>query len=450
MILIENAIIIKDPLGGEFSTQESVVVDSGEILTSGEPLTLRTRYPQAERLDADGCLLLPGLIDAHTHLYAALTVGMPGPSRPPQNIPEVLESVWWRWDKALREEDNYLSAIAGSIQSLRSGITTILDHHASPLAVKDSLSRVAAGIDAVGLRACLAYEVSDRDGPASRDQGIAENCRFQREVELRKDHRIRSLFGLHAVFSLSDETLRRCAEAAADLGTGCHMHMAEHRTEVEKFSASHSTSIAQYLNELGILGPKTILAHTVHIKPDDIRLLKSTQTFNVHNPVSNMSNGVGAARVVEMIQAGQPVGLGSDGFYDLPAELSTCRLLQTSSCANPSAFSGTQALSLVYDHNARFAERIFGRRFGKIMPGYVSDLILLDYEPFSPILPENLSSHILAALMSGQVRSAIVGGEVVMQAGKVTKVDESEVRSRCRVSAGQIWDRFLTSQPKFN
>jgi cytosine/adenosine deaminase-related metal-dependent hydrolase len=356
-----------------------------------------------------------------------------------------LNSIWWRWDKSLRGEDNYLSAIVGSIQSIRNGITTILDHHASPLAVGDSLSQVAAGVEAVGLRACLSYEVSDRDGPLSRDQGIAENCRFHHEVEQRKDNRLKNLFGMHAVFSLSDETLRTCSEAATDLGIGCHMHAAEHRTEVEKFGLTHRVNIMQYLDSVGILGPKTLLAHTVHIGSDDIRLLRSTGTFNVHNPVSNMNNGVGAAQILEMIKEHQPVGLGSDGFYDLPNELLTCRLLQNHSRLNPSAFSDLLALRLLYDHNSQFAESIFGCRFGKIEPGYGSDLILVAYEPFTPIHSENLASHIIAALMSGQIQSVFIDGEIVMQNGEMTKVDEAEIQARSRICARQIWDRYQTT-----
>lgn len=441
-ILIDNATVINDPLSGSFTTGQSVAVDGTDIQAIGSAPELRQAFPGAERIDGTGCFLLPGLIDAHTHLYAALTTGMPAPAQSPHNFPEILQRVWWRWDKALQDEDVYLSAVVGSIASIRSGITTILDHHASPRAVPGSLSRVADGVKQVGVRACLAYEVSDRDGPESRDQGIAENIRFSQEVSKRPDNLFKSLFGIHAVFTVSDETLSKCAEAAADLQIGCHMHVAEHKTEVLPFVQSHGKSIVEYLAEVGLLGPGTLLAHTVHLDRSDIERLVSTGTFNVHNPKSNMGNGVGIAPLIEMLELGQPVGIGSDGFYDIPQEIVTAKLLQTCARGDPSAFSDSLALRLAFDHNVRFADRIFGARLGKIAPQYAADLVLTTYEPSTLVLPDNLTSHVLAAINGGGVKTVLVNGRIVMKDGAILGIDEAEVTRKANVSASQVWSRL--------
>ena len=174
--LIENAAVISDPLGNEMLTGKSVAIDGAQIAAIDSVDSLRERYPQATRIDARGHLMLPGLIDGHTHLYAALTAGMPSSGEAPRNFPQVLRKVWWRWDKALRDQDNYQSGLIGAAASLHSGITTFFDHHASPHAVPDSLSHVSAGVERVGARACLAYEVSDRDG---RRFALRRNCREQ-------------------------------------------------------------------------------------------------------------------------------------------------------------------------------------------------------------------------------------------------------------------------------
>jgi len=441
-ILIENATVVTDPLADEFLRAQSVAVEEEEIKAVGPSAELKVDYPQAYLLDGTGSLLLPGLIDGHTHLYAALTLGMPAVDKPPHNFPQVLRRIWWRWDKALRDADIYLSAIVGSIASLRSGITTILDHHASPMAVPDSLSRVAAGVEECGLRACLAYEVSDRDGPISCDQGIAENRRFIAETKSRKGNLIRGLFGLHAVFSLSDRTVQRCAEEAMELGVGCHLHMGEHLPEVRKFAKEHEQSIAQFLAEIGVLGPTTLVAHTVHVDRAAIETLKATGTFNVHNPKSNMSNGVGIAPVADMIAMGQPVGLGSDGFYDIPQEMVAASLLQTLSSRDPSAFSGRMALKLVYDHNVRFAEQLFGCRLGKVAPGYAADLILVPYDPPTPIDRDNLANHLLTALNRERVKTVLVNGRLVMRDGEVLGVDEAQVMAQARSQAAKLWGRL--------
>jgi len=441
-ILIENAIVITDPIKDEFLHSHSVYVRGSEITNVGKTEELRSEYPNAERIDGSGMMLLPGLIDCHTHLYAALTLGMPSIGEPPQNFPQILSRIWWRWDKALRDEDLEISAIVGCIASMRNGITTIVDHHASPSAVQDSLSHLAAGVDKCGLRACFAYEVSDRDGEDSKEQGINENRRFILEMGKEGDGRTCGLFGLHAVFSLSDETLRQCAEVSEELGVGCHLHVAEHRPEVEKFAETHSEGIVQFLVKIGILKPKSIAAHTVHLDEESIQALVQSGAFNVHNPKSNMGNGVGIARVGEMIAAGQPVCLGSDGFYNVPQEMEIARLLQILEAGNPSAFSGELALRMAYDHGSRLAHALFNRDFGKIVEGYVADIILVAYDPPTPVLKENLTSHIRAALNSRAVDTLMVAGRVLMRGGELLGVEEKEVFANARPRAKSIWNRL--------
>jgi putative selenium metabolism protein SsnA len=441
-ILIENATVVFDPVAGKVADGAAVVVEGAKIADVGSADDLARRYANAERLDGSGALLLPGLIDAHTHLYGALSHGMPTTGDPPHDFPQILERVWWRFDKSLRDDDVTVSAVVGSIASLRNGITTILDHHASPLAVPNSLSRLAEGVGQVGLRACLAYEVSDRDGSESRERGIAENRRFIQETQAADDPLLKGLFGLHAVFSLSDETLRRCAEESADLNVGCHMHMAEHKPEVVKFAQNHDQSIAEFLAEVGILGSKTVVAHTVHVDRDDILVLKESGTFNVHNPKSNMGNAVGISPVAEMMILGQPVGLGSDGFYDIPQEIIAAALLQTLGSGDPSSFSNQMALQMAYDHNVRFAEQVFGCQLGKISSGYAADLILVPYDPSTPLGKRNLTSHIISALSGGRVKTALVNGKLLLKDGDILGVDEERVMTKAREQAEQIWARL--------
>jgi putative selenium metabolism protein SsnA len=440
-LVIRNATVVSDPLSGAFTPNCNVIIEGGEIVSVSRDAPGRASRG-ATRLDGSGMLLLPGLIDAHTHLYASLTLGMPGKGKPPRSFPEVLRRVWWKWDKLLKHEDVYVSALVGCLASIRNGITTIVDHHASPSAIADSLSWVAAGAEACGLRACLAYEVTDRGGKRRRDEGIRENRRFLKDVRSGGSDLLRGLFGMHAVFSLSDESLRRCADEANDLGVGCHMHVAEHSLEVERFAEDHPEGIFKFLSRIGVLGPTTLLAHTVHLSRRDVRDLIRTGTFNVHNPLSNMGNGVGIAPIAEMLALGQPVGLGSDGFYDIPREMVIARSLQTLGERNPSGFSDEDSLRLVYDHNARFVGRLYGHRFGKVAPGYTADLILLDYEPATPLNRHNCASHILAALGGGTVDTSIIAGRVVMRGREIQTVDEQKTLAKARGVAQGIWDRL--------
>ena len=442
-ILIENAQIIQNPLNPILNPDYGVLIENNSITEVGSVRELCNRFPDAKHFDGRGQLVLPGLIDAHTHMYSALTSCMPLHEENPQIFHEVLTRLWWKFDKALiDEEDIAVSTLIGSIASLKSGITTIIDHHSSPNCVSNSLDLIAENTRKCGLRSCLAYETSDRDGSDICNEAIKENIRFIKSTKSDDWTMLQGLFGLHAVYSLSDSTLRNCAYLSKELDAGFHMHMAEHNKEVEQFSQTHKQSIPEFLFETGILGPKTVLAHTVHINSDDIEILKDTKTNNVHNPHSNMSNGVGTAPIVDMLKAGQPVGLGSDGFYDLPKEMIYAKLLQTMKYGNPSTFSDQMALTLVYDHNVQIAEKIFGCHLGKIAPGYKADIIFIDYHPFTPVIKSNLTSHIFSALVSGQVQNVLINGQFAVKDGLVTGVDEEKIRNQSIEVADRIWKRM--------
>ena len=184
-----------------------------------------------EVIDARGGLVLPGLVCAHTHFYGAFARGMSLPGEPAADFPQILERLWWRLDKLLQPEDITASALVFLCDAIRHGTTTVIDHHASPHAIDGSLDMIADAVLQAGVRACLSYEVSDRDGMALSRAGLAENERFARRVPRGTTHRgagmLAASVGLHASFTLSDESLQSAAGLARDLGLGCHVHVAE-------------------------------------------------------------------------------------------------------------------------------------------------------------------------------------------------------------------------------
>ena len=343
-IVIKNGLIVTDPVAGEFQ-RGSLLLDGGRVTAVGQQISAEG----VDALDARGCWVLPGLVDAHTHLYGALAAGMPLKADPPQNFPQVLERIWWRLDKALLAEDVRYSGYVGGIASLLAGITTIFDHHASPGCSVGSLNILAEVVQSLGVRASLAYEVSDRDGPVSCDEGIRENYDFFLRCQRENDPMLKAHFGIHAVFSVSDATIRRCADIGRELGAGFHLHVVEHKIELDKFRVEHGgQGVVEFLDQEGILGPRTVAAHTVHVAPADAERLAWTGTFTVHNPKSNMGNGVGVSPVSMLAQHGVVTCLGSDGYYDMPQQLLTAPLLQNLGHSNPSAFGGGDALKMVY------------------------------------------------------------------------------------------------------
>jgi len=221
-IVLHNAILVDlDPLGAEVA---ELRIDDDRIVERAASVR---REHGDQVVDCGGAVVLPGLVNGHTHLYSALAVGMPPPPTPPGNFLEILKFVWWRLDQALDAESIEMSARVGALEALRCGTTTLIDHHASPNGIDGSLDLVQRGIADVGLRGVLCYETTDRHGREGREAGLAENRRFLRKTTETKTSQFRGLVGAHASFTLEDESLGQLGELARQWNTGVHIHVAE-------------------------------------------------------------------------------------------------------------------------------------------------------------------------------------------------------------------------------
>ena len=399
---------------------------------------MRQRYPAAQFLDARGRLIMPGLINTHMHLYSTFARGMALKDSAPGNFVEILERLWWRLDKVLTLEDVYLSAMVAMIDCIKNGTTTIFDHHSSPGAIAGSCSRIAEAAHQTGLRSCLCYEVTDRDGTEVTDQSIEENRAFLESCRQSRDKLIRGLFGLHASFTLSDQTLARCTRAAAELDAGFHVHVAEAESDVTQCRREHGKRVVERFHDLGILGPKTIAAHCVHVNDREIDLLQSSQTNVIHNPESNMGNAVGCAPVLKMMGRGVRVGLGSDGYTcDMFESLKVANLLHKHQIGQPGA-RWAEPPAMLFDQNADMASACFGRPIGKLIPGAFADIIVVDYDPPTPCHDSNLNSHILFGISGRAVQTTIVGGRILMQDRELVGIDEHEIMAKAQSRGSKV------------
>ena len=225
MLVTNGSLLTFDP-ENPFIESGALRINEGRILDMGGTGDVK-ESPGEEVLDAEGRLVLPGLIDAHTHLYSGFARGIALKEEPPATFVEILERLWWRLDRALEIEDVRLSALVTIVGYIRNGTTTFIDHHASPSAIEGSLGAIAEVCLQSGLRSVLCYEVTDRNGKDEMKAGIEENVRFLNEVRGRKDARLGGLFGLHAPLTLSDESLQACLEAGRKVGSdvGFHVHV---------------------------------------------------------------------------------------------------------------------------------------------------------------------------------------------------------------------------------
>src|SRR6266571_508840 len=357
--LIGNGTVVTLGSDNQLIEQGAVLVQGSRIGAIGSDTALRRQYPDAQYVDANAGLIMPGFLCTHTHFYGAFARGMAIPGEPPRNFPEILERLWWRLDKLLTLEDTRASAEMFLADAIRNGTTCVVDHHASPNAIEGSLDVIAAAVEQAGIRACLAYEVSDRDGPAVIDGGIRENERFIRSLRAERKQQaeagmIAASYGLHASFTLSPATLERCAAGGADLGVGFHIHVAEDSSDENDSMTRYGMRVVDRLEANHILGPRSIAAHCVRVNSIEMGRLAETHTNSVHNPRSNMNNAVGRAPVEEMVQAGINVGLGNDGFsMNMMQEMKAAYLLHKLALSDPRVMPGELVLNMAFQHNAR-------------------------------------------------------------------------------------------------
>jgi putative selenium metabolism protein SsnA len=421
-VILAGATVVTslDPVRVE---RKDVHVRGGEVAAGGG----------GERRDCSGCLVVPGNVCAHTHLYSALARGMPYGLEPPQNFVQILQRVWWRLDRALDEELVRSSALVGGMEALLSGTTTLVDHHASPNAIDGSLDVIEEALGSLGVRSVLCYETSDRDGPERALAGVEENRRFLERVRRERPTLARALVGAHASFTLSDETLAACAE----LGAGLHVHAAEDSADEGDSLAGFGLRVVARLDAAGALDEHTLLAHGVHLDDDELELVRGANASLAHNARSNMNNSVGRARVGAM---GQRVALGTDGIgSDMFEESRTAyfRLREDD-------------LGVGIDWPlARLAEgaRLAGRSFdepllGTLEPGAPADLVVLDYAAPVPVDESTLAGHWVFGLASRHVRDVMVAGDWVVLDRLLARADQQEIAAEAAEQARRLWARL--------
>ena len=371
-LVINGRLITRDEGGKGYYEHGAVAYEGTTITEVGEESVLRAKYPQANLIDAKGGVIMPAFINAHTHIYSALARGLSIVGNNPTNFYEVLDGTWWAIDRKLTLAGTRASATALYMDSIKQGVTTIFDHHASYGEIPGTLHTIAEESKRLGLRSCLCYEVSDRDGEEKCLQAIQENADFITECERNRDPMLAAMFGGHALFTISDKTFDRMV-AANNGRTGYHIHVSEGMNDVYDSLQNYGRRPVQRLQDHGILGEKTILGHCIHVNTAEMEIIKETGTMVVNNPESNMGNAIGICPVLPAAQAGHPAGHGHRRLYQrhagipeggpvLPAEPERC-LPNVGWC---------EVTDMLFRNNAKIGEKYFpdaaggaeGRRCG--------------------------------------------------------------------------------------
>ncbi|MCM2266831.1 MAG: putative aminohydrolase SsnA [Elusimicrobiales bacterium] len=437
-ILIKNGIIATLGEKNKVLAGHALLIEDGLIKKIGPQKNFKGKYSKV--LDAAGKLVLPGFINAHMHFYSTFARGL-GKADPSRNFVEILNNLWWRLDKKLTNADSYYSAVIPLINAIRKGTTTLIDHHASPFAITGSLAAVEKAVRETGLRACLCYEVSDRDGKEKAKEGLDENTAFLANAAAAGDNVIKAMFGLHASFTLSDETLEEAAYRGHKLGAGFHIHTAESQADQLHCESHHKIRVVERLRDYGILGRKSIAAHCVHVSEKELDILRETGTAVVHNPQSNANNSVGIADITAMTQKGVLVGLGTDAMTVNMLEEVRCALWLQHLKRDPSQ-GFMEAANALLVNNAKIANRYF-KGLGELKEGFAADIAIMDYLPPTPMDAANFAGHLIFGISQSAVDTTIAAGRVLMEGKKLKlDIDEEEVSRKSAELAKKLWSRF--------
>ncbi|KKY01451.1 chlorohydrolase [Paraclostridium benzoelyticum] len=442
MILVGNGRLITKNEQNPYIDDGCVVIEGNVIKEIGSTKEMKEKYSDYEFIDANKKVIMPGLINTHMHIYSSFARGMAVPGKPSENFMEILENLWWRLDKKLTLEDTKYSAYSTYIDCIKNGVTTVFDHHASPFAIEGSLFTIKDVAKNLGIRTNLCYEVSDRDGLKTIDQGIQENVNFIKFAKDDESDMVKGMFGLHAAFTLSDETLEKCANEMANLDAGYHVHTAEGIDDVIINKEKYNKKVVQRLNDFNVLNDKTIAVHCIHIDSEEMELIKENKSFVVHNPESNMGNAVGCSPVVHLLNKGITVGLGTDGYTsDMFESLKVANIIHKHQLRDPRV-GWAEAPTMLFENNRKIASKHYKKDLGVLKEGAYADVIVVDYIPHTPLNENTENGHIIFGMTGRSVDTTIINGKVLMKDRILLNIDEESILAKSREMSNKLWDRI--------
>ncbi len=441
MLVLGNGKVITRNPDQPLIENGAVAIDGTVISRVGGTDELRAAYPQAEYIDAKGGLIMPAFINVHEHIYSAFGRGLSINGYDPKGFLDILDGMWWTIDRNLTLHDTYLSAMATYIDCVKNGVTTIFDHHASFGSIEGSLFEIEKAAKETGVRSCLCYEISDRDGMDKAKASVMENAEFIRHALKDESGMIAGMMGMHAQFTISDETFELAAANKPD-EVGYHIHVAEGIEDLHHCLKHYGKRIVDRLMDHGVLGEKTLLGHCIYINSHEMDLIRETGTMVVHNPESNMGNACGCPPTMELVHRGILTGLGTDGYtHDMMESYKVANVLHKHHLCDPNA-AWAEVPQMLFENNAKIAGRYFKPELGVLKEGAAGDVIIVNYNPLTPMNAGNVNGHLLFGVTGHDVVTTVANGKVLMKDRRLTQIDEAKVMADCRQAAKELADRI--------
>jgi 5-methylthioadenosine/S-adenosylhomocysteine deaminase len=375
-------------------------------------------------IDANGKVVMPGLINCHTHLAMTLLRGVADD----MELMPWLETKIWPLEKHLNAERVRAGALLGCLEMIKSGTTCFADQYFY-------MEEVARAVEQAGIRGVLSYGIIEMGSPERRESEIKAGERLVQTCHGMANGRVLTMFGPHAPYTCSPECLMRVKELAGRYGVGIHTHIAETRWEVDEITKRYGKAPVEYLDSIGFLGPEVLAAHSIHLAPHGVSIYRNRGVKPVHNPVSNMKIGCGVSPVPELLKAGVPVALGTDGAasnntLDMFNEMKFAALLNKVHRFSPTIMPAETVLEMATLNGAKALG--LEKEIGSIEVGKRADLILVDLKRPHLTPVHNVVSHLVYSAIGADVDTVIVDGEILMQNREVRMLDEVEVMKKAQ------------------
>jgi len=449
-LLLKNGVLLT--MDGQRRILEdcSIAVEGGKIVEIGETADLERGHEYAEVLDASGCIVMPGLVCSHSHLYGMLLRGASLKITPPSDFTQILQRVWWPMDEAMNFEDAYASALVASVEFAKSGVTTFADTYSGPNSIQGVLDHIARAVEEVGIRGFIAFEATERHSRDEGFRGVQENVRFAEKIHTNPHSKVKPLFSIHASFTVSDELIRETKRLADKYDAPITIHTSEGTIDTHQNLERYGKRTVERLHDLGLLGQNTVLSHCVNLNEDEIDIIAKTNTGVAHNPMSNMLNAVGVAPVLSMLKKNVNVGLGNDGYiFDMFENMRTAFLLHRVYHRNPNAIDAYTILEMATINGAR----LYGieKEIGSIEIGKRADIIIIKPSVLpTPLSTSSVVGHLINTVDGDDVEHVLLNGKPIIKNKRLMTFDEGKAQEISQATASKLWTRLNNVQPQMD
>ena len=425
-ILIKNALILNS---NNFEDKKQSLLIKDDLIAEISDEIDETNVDKI--IDAEGKILLPGLINTHTHLSMTLFRGLADDL----SLDSWLNDHIWPMEANLNGDYCYIGALLGAVELIKSGTTTFSDMYFY-------MEDVARAVDDAGIRAVLSYGMIDFADAEKREAEIKENMALYNACNGMADGRIKVFFGPHSPYTASEELLVKVRELADEYNMGIHIHVSETQKEINDSLDEKGLRPFEYLEKIGLLGPDVVAAHCVWLSDEEIEIIKKHDVKVSHNPCSNMKLASGVAPVSKLIEKGICVSIGTDGAssnnnLDLIEELKTASLLQKVSTLDPKVLNSDESIEMA---TIKGAEALgLSDEIGSIEVGKKADIILIDTNAAN-MTPDSssLSSNVIYSANGSNVDTTICNGKILMENKKLTALDEDEIYAKARQAIKEL------------